>query len=129
MYLTKVDRSVGAIVLGPNDSQKTGYYFMSLITGQRLHRRSWTELPMPDEVIKRVESFAIGEPELLIFHSRSEFYSDNSEITGVDSNDLVETPDEGNNIKPGLTDTINDPDDNSSMNSVESIDDYNETTT
>ena len=48
-------RSLGAIALGPSHGQSSGYYFMNLNTGKRIHRRSWTELPMPNEVIKRVE--------------------------------------------------------------------------
>ena len=48
-------RSSGAIALGPDHGQSGGYYFMSLNTGKRIHRRSWTELPMPNGVVKRVE--------------------------------------------------------------------------
>ena len=45
-------RTLGAITLGPDSSARGGYYFMNLNTGKRIHRRNWTPLPMPDEVIK-----------------------------------------------------------------------------
>ena len=62
-------RSLGAIALGPSLGQSSGYYFMNLNTGKRIHRRSWTELPMPNEVIKRVEYLGRkdNQPELLVF--------------------------------------------------------------
>merc|ERR1712214_141743 len=62
-------RSLGAIALGPSLGQSSGYYFMNLNTGKRIHRRSWTELPMPNEVIKRVEYLGKkdNQPEILIF--------------------------------------------------------------
>ena len=51
---TKRIRSVGAVVLNlPNE--KWGYYFMYLITGHKLHGFIWTELPIIEEVITRVE--------------------------------------------------------------------------
>ena len=48
-------RSIGAITLGPDNSQQAGYWFMNLNSGKRLQRRSWTPIPMHDEVIRRVE--------------------------------------------------------------------------
>ena len=48
-------RSTPAITLLPSN-QRGGYYFMSLYTGRRLHSYHWTELPIPENVIKRVEA-------------------------------------------------------------------------
>ena len=48
-------RTLGAITLGPDISARGGYYFMNLNTGKKIHRRTWTPVPMPNEVIKRVE--------------------------------------------------------------------------
>ena len=61
-------RTLGAITLGPDSSARGGYYFMNLNTGKRIHRRNWTDLPMPDEVIKRVEQLGKkdNQPKLLI---------------------------------------------------------------
>ena len=43
-------RTIGAISLGPMMNRQGGYYFMSLKTGRLLRRRSFTRVPMPEEV-------------------------------------------------------------------------------
>jgi KUP system potassium uptake protein len=55
-------RSIGAIALKPSN-ERGGYYFMSLSTGKRLHCYQWTELPVPDYVIDRVEDMAAQEDQ------------------------------------------------------------------
>ena len=62
-------RTLGAITLGPDNSNQVGYYFLNLNTGHRIHRRSWTPLPMPDFVIQRVEALGRrdNQPNLLTF--------------------------------------------------------------
>jgi hypothetical protein len=50
--------TVGALTLRPTGNQQGGYYFYSLMTGQRLHRTHWTELPMPAKVKDRVQALA-----------------------------------------------------------------------
>ena len=44
---------VGAIALRP-EKERGGYYFMSLSTRKQLHGLIWTELPINDQVIHRV---------------------------------------------------------------------------
>ena len=51
-------RTIGAIALRPTGNQQGGYYFYSLMSGKRLHRTHWTELPMPSEVKDRVHALA-----------------------------------------------------------------------
>jgi hypothetical protein len=51
-------RTVGAIALRPTGNQQGGYYFYSLLSGRRLHRTHWTELPMPAEAKDRVHALA-----------------------------------------------------------------------
>jgi hypothetical protein len=51
-------RTTGAIALRPTGNAQGGYYFYSLSTGRRLNRNHWTELPMPQDVIDRVHTFA-----------------------------------------------------------------------
>ena len=108
-------RSLGAITLGPDSSQQAGYWFMNLNTGERIHRRSWTPLPMPEEVIKIVEQLgkSDGQPNLLTFtnedgdnflddegegidddisygsetETQDELHNSGGEITGVESED------------------------------------------
>eukprot|EP00957_Ditylum_brightwellii_P044045 3342503-Ditylum_brightwellii.AAC.1 len=40
-------RTVGAIALQPTGNELGGHYFMSFLTGRRLSRNRWTELPLP----------------------------------------------------------------------------------
>eukprot|EP00957_Ditylum_brightwellii_P017274 1301362-Ditylum_brightwellii.AAC.1 len=57
------DRTIGAIALGPSFNLQGGYKFMSLETGKLIHRRKFTELPMPENVIKQVERRAEQEEQ------------------------------------------------------------------
>jgi hypothetical protein len=53
------NRTIGALALRPADNlQEGGYFFYSLVTGKRLKRTHWTELPMPASVKDRVHSMA-----------------------------------------------------------------------
>ena len=63
---TTKSRTTGAIVLTPTGNRQGDYYFMSLITGRRLARHQWTELPMPNGVIHAVEARAFDEKQPLI---------------------------------------------------------------
>ena len=54
-------RTLGAIATNPTGNSSGDYYFMSLATGHRIHRRSWTVLPISDAVISRVEAIAFEE--------------------------------------------------------------------
>jgi hypothetical protein len=49
-------RTTGAIALRPTGNCQGGYYFMSLSTGQKLTRNCWTALPIPQDVIDRVDT-------------------------------------------------------------------------
>lgn len=51
-------RTIGAVALRPSGNAQGGHYFMSLQTGRRLVRNHWTEVPMPVDVVKRVEDMA-----------------------------------------------------------------------
>jgi len=51
-------RTTGAIALRPTGNKQGGHYFLSLPTGRKLNRNKWTELPMPAEVIARVNTLA-----------------------------------------------------------------------
>ena len=50
-------RTILAIALDRSNDQGA-YYFMSILTGQRLHSRWWNEKPVSDEVIAQVEKLA-----------------------------------------------------------------------
>ena len=55
---TMATRTIGALALRPTGNLQGGHYFFSLMTGKRLHRTHWTELPMPAEVKDRVHALA-----------------------------------------------------------------------
>jgi hypothetical protein len=54
-------RTLGAIATNPTGNASGDYYFMSLATGRRIHRCSWTVLSISDSVISRVEAIAANE--------------------------------------------------------------------
>jgi hypothetical protein len=51
-------RTSGAISLGPNGNMQGGYNFLSLATNRVLSRKSWTIMPMPNEVINLMNARA-----------------------------------------------------------------------
>ena len=59
-------RSIPAISLAPSN-QWGGHYFMSLISGKKVHGYKWNVLPIGDEVIHRVHELAVieNQPELV----------------------------------------------------------------
>jgi hypothetical protein len=60
---TMESRTTGAISLGGTGNIQGTYKFLSLRSGEIVVRRTWTELPVPQDVIERVEELAINEPE------------------------------------------------------------------
>lgn len=58
---TKIPRTTGDICMGPVANFQGDCKFMSLTTGRRLTQCKWTPVPMPDNVIKRVEEMAQEE--------------------------------------------------------------------
>ena len=50
-------RTLGAIATRPSNDAGS-YYFVSLLTGKRINRRSWTSLPMPEEAVNQVHRLA-----------------------------------------------------------------------
>jgi hypothetical protein len=58
---TNKSRSVGAIALTATGNDSSDYYFMSLATGACISRHQWTELPITDIAIARVEAITKHE--------------------------------------------------------------------
>jgi hypothetical protein len=48
---SQIDRTKGAISLGPSGNLQGGFKFMALNTGKKIVFRSWDVIPMPDLVI------------------------------------------------------------------------------
>jgi hypothetical protein len=132
---TTTSCNTGAIVLNPTGNAQVNYFFMSLVTGKRLSRHQWTEIPMTNAVISAVEAMAEKEGQLLIkggvplFEWRpnasvedfleedvesadeyENFAEDNFDPTEPD-NDVVEEPDDYNDIEPFVNDDVGVPDD------------------
>jgi hypothetical protein len=63
---TTTSRNTGAIVLNPTGNAQGDCFFMSLVTGKRLSRHQWTEIPMTNAVISAVEAMAEMEGQPLI---------------------------------------------------------------
>jgi hypothetical protein len=59
-------RSLGAIALLPTGNAQGDYYFLSLSTGARISRHNWTEVPLTDTAIARVEALAFADGQPLI---------------------------------------------------------------
>ena len=57
--------SIGAIALLLSNNNQ-GNYFISLVTGERIHSYVWRELPMTRDVIRTVEQIAKKEKQPLI---------------------------------------------------------------
>ena len=89
-------RTKGAISLGPSGNLQGGYKFMALDTGAKIVRRSWDVIPMPDIVIKRVNTLGINQPEVLTFTDRQ------GQSIGVDKIPGVDTADTNTDEIPGV---------------------------
>ena len=78
------EQATGAICLGSAGNSQGSYRFMSLTTGKVLNRRTWTKIPVANDVIRRVEELA-GEdaPEDSIFGNRCGNPLDDNKMAGV----------------------------------------------
>jgi hypothetical protein len=80
-------RTQGPICIGNSGNKQGGFKFMALDSGRKLTRFTWTNLPMPDIVIKRIKEMAKGQPEDLIFTDRKGQLIADDEIPGVDGDE------------------------------------------
>ena len=60
---TMHERTTGAIALQTTGNSQGAYFFMSLTTGRRMNRHSFTPLPLPQEVINGVHRLALRNPK------------------------------------------------------------------
>ncbi len=95
-------RTVGAIALFPSGNAQRGWYFMSLSTGRKLHKYSWTKLPISTDVIDRVHHFAEKEGQPLISSVfKYEWMPgnkivDNNDESSIDEDDYISDSDNSN---------------------------------
>jgi hypothetical protein len=108
---TMVERTRGAICLGPSANFQGSYKFLFLCTGRKIIRKQLREVPMPESVIKCVESIALRDKK-----SGNMEFADQNGIPIVDEDenddnpgdDLTEADTAGLNY-PDLDDTANPP--------------------
>jgi hypothetical protein len=62
-------RTTGAISLGSVNNVQGTYRFLSLRTGEIVVRRTWTELPIPSEVIDRVTELTTNETDYMDYQN------------------------------------------------------------
>jgi len=117
---SQVSRTVGAICLGPKGNRQGSFKFLSLRTGKLISCRKWTPLPMPQEVIDRVNQLgkADNQPELLTFYDRKGRIIGDTEMPGVSSS-------LDNNNNDDLPD-VDAPEINKTFGALDDIDDIPE---
>jgi hypothetical protein len=87
---TMVTRTTGAIALRPTGNTQGGYMFYSLTTGRCLSRNRWTMLPMPTDVIDRVNKLSrrdLDTRETLMFADRDQLIIPDEFVNDSDSDD------------------------------------------
>ena len=101
-------RSTPAIALKPTNGWG-GYYFMSLLSGKRLHAYHWVEIPITEEVINRVHSLAMDEsqPELVDGIPLFE-WEDGNEIEFNTETTVTEIEEPSDTINHVTTSTVSD---------------------
>ena len=67
---TMQEQATGAIYPRPTGNDQGVYFFMSLSTGRRLNRKSFTPLPLPKDVINVVHLLARRNPRGLGIQDR-----------------------------------------------------------
>jgi hypothetical protein len=87
-----IDRTKGAISLGPSRNLQGGFKFMVLNSGKKIVHRSWDVIPMPDLVIDRVNASGIDQHQQITFTDRHGRLIGDIEIPGVG--------DDGDNDEP-----------------------------
>ena len=128
---TTAPRTIGAIALNPTGNTQGSYYFLSLDTGARVTRQQWTELPITQAVIDRVEELAEQQDQPLIdgelvfeWAPNMPIIDDNNEVPN-DNDDLLNDDESDGELEEGEeeTDDGNSDDSDPNENDVESSSD------
>ena len=100
--------TIGALALRPTGNVQGGYFFLSLTTGKVINHMRWTRIPMPKEVIDRIERMACQEHAgtTLLFEDR-----DHNKIIDLDNTD-----DDDSAYEPNDNDENDDDDDDNDDN-------------
>jgi hypothetical protein len=82
---SKIVWTKGAISLGPSGNLQGSFKFMALNSGNKIVRRSWDAIPMPDIVIDPVNAVGCDQPQQMTFTDRHRCLIGDVEIPGVDA--------------------------------------------
>jgi hypothetical protein len=83
----QLNRTKGAISLGPNVNLQGSFKFMALNTRKKIVSRSWDVIPMPDVVIAQGNALGSDQPHQMNVTDRHGRLIGDIEIPGVDSNE------------------------------------------
>jgi hypothetical protein len=78
-------RTKGAISLGLSGNLQVSFKLMALTTGNKIVRRSWDLIPIPDVVIARVNALGSDQTRQMTFTERHGRLIRDIGIPGVDS--------------------------------------------
>jgi hypothetical protein len=67
---SQIARTKEEISLGPSGNLQGGFKFMALNSGNKIVRRSWNVIPMPDIIIARVNALGSDQPHHMMFTDR-----------------------------------------------------------
>jgi hypothetical protein len=81
---TMSSRTTGAISLGSVNNVQGTYRFLSLRTGEIVVRRTWTELPVPSEVIDRVTELTLNETDYVDYQNELDELDQEDELDILD---------------------------------------------
>lgn len=110
-------RTIGALALRPTGNTQGGHHFFSLQTGRRIVRNRWTEVPMPMDVIERVNNMAENNfSNKLIFGDREN--NERSDSETVDQPDDSVDESNGSWVADSDSDSIQDGESNAANGDV-----------
>ena len=119
---TMTSRTTGALTLRPTGNIQGGYCFLSLSSGRRVTARTWTELPIPQDVILQVAKMAksskITAPLSFRHRDRRTHVQDN-EINDITTAGLYDEYSPSDNSSSSSSDSSYDPDTDSDADSTD----------
>ena len=120
-------RTTGAICLGPSGNQQGGHWFLCLSSGARILRHRWTHLPMPREVIDRVNAIGIRQrmPSKLTYANRygNEIEDTLDDITVTSTDDTSYAPSTTSSFDTSDDEHDSDDDDNDDSRPIDAVQD------
>ncbi len=111
-------RTTGAISLGTTGNIQGTYRFLNLQTGEIIVRRTWNELPIPLDVIDRVDEITANEPD---YENDINIEEDDAEEDDTNQNQNLENGDDDLPITNGANETEEIERENELENEIEDV--------